>query len=85
MSNLVLNYFITDLGIDFRECRGQSYDITTSMGSEYYGMYQEFIPFAAHPINLVGISAFDAANYFGVSNEILIFYSFFTKITAVLK
>lgn len=89
MANFVFNYLTTELEINFRKCRGQSYDNTANMAGRYKGMQQKilekskfarFIPCAAHSLNLVGRSAvdgcLDAVNCFGIINEI---YTFLLK------
>ena len=40
MADLVFNYLTTDLQIDFRKCRGQSYD---NDAGKYKGMQQKII------------------------------------------
>ena len=98
MADLVFNYLTTDLQIDFRKCRGQSYDNAANMAGRYKGMQQKiieknrfarFIPCAAHSLNLVGRSAvdccLDAVNFFGIVNDIYTFFSSSTKRWAVLK
>ncbi|XP_013780077.1 uncharacterized protein LOC106464480 [Limulus polyphemus] len=96
MADLMFNYLITELEIDFRKCRRQSYDNAANMAGRYNSMQQKyskqfarFIPCTGHSLNLVGHSAvdccFDAVNFFGIINEINTFFSSSTKRWAVLK
>ena len=83
MANLVRKYLTTELQLDFRKYRGQSYDNAANMAGRYNGMHQKiletnkfakFIPFAGHSLNLVRHSVvnccLDAVNCFGIINEI---------------
>ncbi|GIY18804.1 zinc finger MYM-type protein 1 [Caerostris darwini] len=41
IADLVFNYITTELNIDFRKSRGQSYDNTANMNVRYNGMQQK--------------------------------------------
>ena len=43
MADLVYNYLTTELDINFRKCRGQSYDNAANMADRYKGMEQKII------------------------------------------
>ncbi|XP_075232504.1 zinc finger MYM-type protein 1-like [Lycorma delicatula] len=43
IADLIFNYITTELEIDFRKCRGQSYDNATNTASRYNGMQQKII------------------------------------------
>ena len=79
-------YLTAELQLDFYKYRGQSYDNAANMAGRYNGMQQKilerikfakFIPCAGHSLNLLGRSAvdcsLDAANCFGIINEIYTF------------
>ncbi|XP_075215273.1 protein FAM200B-like [Lycorma delicatula] len=97
IADLVFNYITTELEINFRKCRGHSYDNAANMAGRYNGMKQKiieknkfakFVPCAGHSLNLVDHSVdycLDAVNFFGVVNEVYIFFSSSTKRWAVLK
>ena len=59
----ILLKFLSEAGIDFQNCRGQSYDNASNKSGRYLGMQVRlkrintaavFIPCAAHLLNLVG-------------------------------
>ena len=80
------------LQIDIKNCRGQSYDTARNMSGIYAGLqqliknrneYAEYVPCAAHSLNLVGTHAVEscptAADYF---NDLQSLYNFFTASTS---
>jgi hypothetical protein len=84
--------FLEKKGINIKFCRGQSYDNASNMSGKYEGMqakikevckYAEFVPCAAHSLNLVGVAAVNccvkAASFFDFLNNI---YTFFAASTA---
>lgn len=86
----VLEY-LKSQGIDFMDCRGQSYDNASNMAGEYSGMQARlkevnpkavFVPCSAHSLNLVGTAAVDscieAVSFFGFLQSL---YSFFSAST----
>ena len=75
-------------GINLRDCRGQSYDNAANMAGAYTGLqarikavneYAEFVPCAAHSLNLVGTAAASccaaSTNYFMFVQAIFNFFS----------
>lgn len=82
---------LTELGIDIRNCRGQSYDNASNMSGVYNGLQAqikkitpqaEYIPCAAHSLNLVGEAAAESSDegcrFFALLQEV---YNFFTAST----
>ena len=68
--NLLSFLAANDIGIT--DCRGQSYDNASNMSGKYNGMQAiirqqgklaDYVPFAAHSLNLVGQSALAAASF----------------------
>lgn len=87
----VVTRMIEDLGLDIRNCRGQSYDNAPNMSGIYTGLQAKikalnelayFVPCAAHSLNLVGACAAEsctaAVSYFGFVQTL---YSFFSAST----
>ena len=85
-------------GINIQNCRGQSYDNASNMSGIYSGLQArikeinplaEYIPCAAHSLNLVGVSAAEsngaAINFFGFLQEFYNFFSASTRRWDVLK
>ena len=75
--------FLGEHGIDVKDCRGQSYDNASNMSGKYNGMQArirqlnelaEYIPCAAHSLNLVGQFAA------GCCQEAVIFFDFVQNI-----
>lgn len=75
-------------GIDIANCRSQSYDNASNMSGIYSGVQARFreinnlaewVPCAAHSLNLVGSSAVEccsvAVNYFGIVQSVYTFFS----------
>ena len=80
--------FFSENGIDISKCRGQTYDNASNMSGQYKGMqakikevspYAEFVPCAAHSLNLVGQSVVnfcvDAVSFFGIVQGVFNFFS----------
>ena len=89
--------FLEKEGINFEDCRGQSYDNTSNMSGCYTGMQTRlknknsaavFIPCAAHSLNLVGQAAasccIEAVSYFGFIQSLYTFFSASTHRWAIL-
>lgn len=83
-----LTDFLAKHEVDIRLCRGQSYDNASNMSGKYSGMQAhikmknrlaDYIPCAAHSLNLVGQSAVDccveAVSFFGLTQELYNFFS----------
>lgn len=79
---------LKELEISINNCIGQSYDNASNMSGKYSGLQAqikqlspkaEYVPCAAHSLNLVGISAvescIEAVNYFGVVQSLYVFFS----------
>ncbi|GBP88981.1 52 kDa repressor of the inhibitor of the protein kinase [Eumeta japonica] len=71
--------FLSESGIDIKDCRGQSYDNASNMSGKYTGLqarikeinkYAEYIPCLAHSLNLVAKCATDCCT------EALLFFDF---------
>jgi len=80
--------FFSENSIDISKCRGQTYDNASNMSGQYKGMQAkikevcpraEFVPCAAHSLNLVGQSAVnfcvDAVSFFGIVQGVFNFFS----------
>lgn len=91
LANTLLQ-FLEKKGINIKFCRGQSYDNASNMSGKYEGMQAkikevcpqaEYVPCAAHSLNLVGVAAVNccvkAASFFDFLNNI---YTFFAASTA---
>lgn len=91
MENVVIST-LADLQIDIKNCRGQSYDTARNMSGIYAGLqqliknrneYAEYVPCAAHSLNLVGNHAVEssstAAAFF---NDLQNLYNFFSASTS---
>lgn len=70
MENASIQRF-TDLDINFKNCRGQSYDNASNMSGIYNGLQARikriskqalFVPCAAHSLNLIGSNAAEATS-----------------------
>ena len=84
----VLSHFLSENGINIMDCRGQSYDNASNMSGIYSGVQARFcevnrlaewIPCAAHSLNLVGVTAaeccLEAVNFFGIVQSLYNFLS----------
>lgn len=82
---------LEELGINIFNCRGQSYDNASNMAGQYSGLQArikninslaDFIPCAAHSLNLVGLNAVESTSgatlFFGLVQQI---YNFFSSST----
>ena len=59
--------YTSEKGINLADCRGQSYDNASNMSGKYngvqalvkkkFGAVAEYVPWYAHPLNLVGVCA----------------------------
>ena len=91
MADSLLNV-LAENGINFGDCRGQSYDNASNMSGRYNGMQAilrernslaVFIPCSSHSLNLVGQAAVDscrsAVAFFDFVQEL---YTFFTASTS---
>uniref|UniRef100_A0A1B6CW98 DUF4371 domain-containing protein n=1 Tax=Clastoptera arizonana TaxID=38151 RepID=A0A1B6CW98_9HEMI len=89
---------VTELGLNIELCRGQSYDNAANMSGAYTGLqarikqhcpFAEFVPCAAHSLNLVGSSAAecctDAVLFFGFLHNLFTFFSGSTHRWSILK
>ncbi|CAI6349556.1 unnamed protein product [Macrosiphum euphorbiae] len=91
---LAILHFFSDLGIDRKNCRGQSYDNAQNMSGIYNGLQSrkkssstaEFVPCSAHSLNLVGTFVAEETS---VSNRVFMttqsFYIFFSGSTSRWK
>lgn len=74
---------LAELEMDIANCRGQSYDNASNKSGVYSALqawikalnpYAEFVPCAAHSLNLVGIcaasSCTEAINFFSILQEL---------------
>lgn len=90
LSTTILNE-LDCLNLDILNCRGQSYDNASNMAGRYSGLQArikdvsplaEYVPCAAHSLNLVGINAVQCCNqvisFFGIVQNI---YNFFSSST----
>ena len=88
----VLTDFLQQSGIDLSWCRSQSYDNSSNMSGIYSGVQTRFkeinklaewVPCAAHSLNLVGSVAVEACteavNFFGVFNPFTISFRLHLK------
>ena len=96
LANTVLQ-FLNKQGIDVGGIRGQSYDNASNMSGRYKGMQARirevnynavYIPCAAHSLNLVGLCAVDscieAVSFFGIVQNVYVFFSASTYRWSVL-
>ena len=80
--------FLQDIGIDVKNCRGQSYDNASNMSGIYSGVQAnitkhapsaDFVPCSAHSLNLVGHKSAEccdeASNFFAIVQSIYNFFS----------
>jgi len=80
--------FLQENDISIKDCRGQSYDNASNMSGKYIGMQAivrnenelaEYIPCAAHSLNLVGQSAVscctEAVSFFDFVQKLYVFFS----------
>ncbi|XP_071039539.1 zinc finger MYM-type protein 1-like [Parasteatoda tepidariorum] len=87
LTNVILQV-LEDLGLDIRNCRGQSYDNASNMAGKYSGVQArikninstaEYVPCSAHSLNLVGINAVESCirvvNFFSLLQELYNFFS----------
>lgn len=81
-------FLLEEFKINIKNCIGQSYDNASNMSGKYSGFRAriknlspkaEYIPCAAHSLNLVDVSAvkscLEAVNYFGVVQSLYVFFS----------
>ena len=93
----VLTNFLQQSGIDLSWCRSRSYDNSSNMSGIYSGVQTRFkeinklaewVPCAAHSLNLVGSVAVEACteavNFFGVLQSIYNFFSASPKRWSIL-
>ena len=79
---------VEELELDISNCRGQSYDNASNMSGKYQGVQahmkrvnplMDYIPCAAHSLNLVGVHSvdccLDAVNFFGFLQSLYNFAS----------
>lgn len=79
---------IEDLGLEIKNCRGQSFDTTANMAGQYTGLQARikehsptalYVPCSSHSLNLVGNSAAEccqgAIQYFDFVQKIYTFFS----------
>ncbi|KAF0768643.1 zinc finger MYM-type protein 1-like [Aphis craccivora] len=75
-------------GLDFKNCRGQGYDNGANMAGKYQGVqarlkeinkHAEFVPCAAHSLNLIGVHAASVSvkmiSFFGIVQNIFNYFS----------
>ena len=87
LANILLD-FLTKYGVDIVHCHRQSYDNASNMSGKYAKMqanikewsaHAEYIPCAAHSLNLIGSSPVDccvgAVTFFGVLQNLYAFFS----------
>ena len=80
--------FLKEMGVDIKDCRGQSYDNASNMSGKYRGLqsrikeksqFAEYVPCFAHSLNLVGKCAAEccpeAARLFTFVENIYTFFS----------
>ena len=97
LAKTLLEYLKSE-GINFMDCRGQSYDNASNMSGRYSGMQAhlrrinplaEYIPCVAHSLNLVGCNAVDccvqAVSFFGFIQMLYNFLSGSTHRWSVLN
>lgn len=83
---------LDSIGIDIKNCRGQSYDNASNMAGQYSGVQMrikeknslvEWVPCASHSLNLVGVCAADCCvettSFFGIVQRLYTFLSASTK------
>lgn len=89
---------LENLGLDILNCRGQSYDNASNMAGKYAGLQArikdvsplaEYVPCAAHSLNLVGCNAVQSCNqavsYFGIVQNLYNFFSCSTHRWQILQ
>lgn len=94
----VVNDLIKRYGLDWSNCRGQSYDNANNMSGSYSGLQARvkeinnliyFVPCAAHSLNLVGTHAVDsskeAVKYFGLMQHLFTFFTISTHRWEILS
>jgi len=87
LAKTLLNY-LADVGINFMDCRRQSYDNASNMSGQYNGMQVHlkrinplaiYIPCAAYFLNLAGVNSVDccveAVSFFGFIKQLYTFFS----------
>ena len=97
MAEILLN-FLNLNGVNIAHCRGQTYDNACNMSGKYSGMQKhikdvipqaDYIPCAAHSLNLVGHAAVNccipAVSFFGIIQKIYTFFSVSTSRWAILS
>lgn len=96
LADTLLQYLL-DQDINFENCRGQTYDNASNMSGKYTGMQRilknknslvDYIPCAAHSLNLVGQSAVDccveAVSFFELLQRLYTFFAASTHRWGVL-
>lgn len=91
LEHIILNK-LTELTIDIKNCRGQSYDNAANMSGKYSGLQTRirnhsatafYIPCANHSLNLVGNCAAESSTaailYFDFVQKLFTFFSASTK------
>ena len=79
---------LEEASIDILNCQGQAYDNAANMAGKYTGLqarikqinpFDEFVPCAAHSLNLVGVNAVEscsgAVHFFMLVQHIYTFFS----------
>jgi len=95
---LAILHFFSDLGIDMKNCRGQSYDNAQNMSGIYNGLQSrikkssstaEFVPCSAHSLNLVGTFAAEETSvgnrFFMITQGLYTFFSGSTSRWKILE
>ena len=80
--------FLTDISLPIENIRGQSYDNAANISGKDSGLqarlkvinkYADFVPCAAHSLNLVGVEAVSIVtpiiDYFGILQRLYVFFS----------
>nr|XP_047139089.1 uncharacterized protein LOC124815000 [Hydra vulgaris] len=83
-----IKFFLTNISLPIENIRGQSHDNRPNMSGKYSGLqarlkkinkYADFVPCAAHSLNLVGVEAVSIVtliiNYFGILQRLYVFFS----------
>lgn len=89
---------LKDLGLDIKNCRGQSYDTAANMSGQYTGLQARikehsptalYVPCSSHSLNLIGNSAAECCQstvrYFDFVQKIYTFFSGSTHRWQILK
>ncbi|KAL4130987.1 hypothetical protein QTP88_008347 [Uroleucon formosanum] len=94
----VVNDLIKRYGLDWSNCKGQSYDNANNMSGSYSGLQARvkeinnliyFVPCAAYSLNFVGTRAVDsskeAVKYFGLMQHLFTFFTISTHRWEILS